>query len=89
MQIEGHARQWLLNYAWLGTEAEKAATVECIMSQDGWQFIDVVADQFAGAQEQPGPATFSEGVEYALSALYECHGGPHRASCPEYRGAQS
>jgi hypothetical protein len=79
-------RAWLLDYAWLETTPEaKAAVVDCIMAQDGWKFIDAVADQFAGAQWEPGPKAFSEGIQYALSALYECHGGPHQAACPNHK----
>ena len=76
-------RQWLLAYAWAETTPEeKTAVVECILSQDDWKFVDAVADKFAGAQAEPGPAAFSEGTEFALSALYECHVGPHLPSCP-------
>lgn len=76
-------RDWLLDYAWLDEPAEvQAAEVECILSQDGWQYIDALADKYAGAQNEPGPKAFSEGVEFALSALYECHDGPHLPTCP-------
>jgi hypothetical protein len=77
---------WLLDYAWAEkTTADKIAVVDCIMSQDKWKFIDVVADQFAGAQWEPGPKAFSEGQEFALSALYECHDGPHQKTCRYYK----
>lgn len=72
---------WLTDYAWLG-DGKDEARVECIMAQDGWKYIDAVADQFAGAQFEPGPEAMSAGTEFALSALYECHGGPHLATCP-------
>lgn len=75
-------RDWLLNYAWFGTPEEQSANVDCILAQDGWRYVDDVADQFAGAQEEPGPAAFTEGVQFALSALYECHEGPHLPTCP-------
>jgi hypothetical protein len=76
-------KAWLLAYAWMG-DGKDAARVDCIMSQDGWKYIDAVADQFAGAQETGGgPAEMAEGTEFALSALYECHDGPHLATCPE------
>jgi hypothetical protein len=74
---EDVVRRWLLAYAWTGTDDEKARNVECILSQGDWQHLD------ANAQSEPGPEAFSEGTEYELSSLYECHGGPHLASCPE------
>lgn len=75
-------RTWLLAYAWFGTEEDQKRNVECILAQDGWEYIDAVADQFAGAQWEPGPEAFSDGQQYAMSALYETHGGPHLADCP-------
>ena len=77
-------RAWLLDYAWLDEpEAAKAANVDSIMAQEDYEFVDVVADQFAGAQETGGgPAEFAAGMEFALSALYECHEGPHLPTCP-------
>lgn len=79
---EDQIRAWLLGYAWLGSLDEQAREVECILAQDGWRHVGGVADQFAGAQEEPGPAAVAAGSEYALSALYECHDGPHLPSCP-------
>jgi hypothetical protein len=80
---EDRVRQWLLAYAWAqDTPDEKARVVECIMAQGAWQHIDALADQYAGAQWEPGPKAFAEGVQYALSALYECHTGPHLDTCP-------
>lgn len=79
-------RTWLLAYAWSETTQEaKEAVVDCIMAQDGWEFIDAVADKYSGAQWEPGPAAFAEGQEFALSALYECHSPPHLPTCPWYR----
>lgn len=77
---ESAIREWLLKYMKPG--AESKAEVDCIMSQDGWMYIDALADKFAGSQFQQGPEAFSEGVEFALSALVECHGGPHTGACP-------
>lgn len=77
---------WLLKYAWLGTDDEKAREVACIMSQDAWKYIDALADKYAGAQNEPGPAAFDDGVQYALSALYECHSEPHLPTCPAVTG---
>jgi hypothetical protein len=77
-------RAWLLEYAWAGTPDEQKRTVDCIMAQDGWQYIDVRADQFAGAQFEPGPAAYDDGEQFALSELYECHDGPHTPECPNY-----
>jgi hypothetical protein len=75
-------KKWLLEYAWAGTPDEQARNVECIMAQDGWEFIDARADQFAGAQWEPGPKAFSDGQQFAMSELYECHDGPHLPDCP-------
>lgn len=72
---------WLTRYAWLGTEEEQAREVECIMSQDDWEYIDVTAERFNGAQFGDGEHD-GDGDEFALSALYECHDGPHLATCP-------
>jgi hypothetical protein len=86
MMDKEKVRAWLLDYAWLDdTPEEKAAEVECILAQGGWEHIEAVADQFAGAQWEPGPAAFDEGIGYALSALYECHDGPHLENCPRKR----
>jgi len=81
-------RHWLLGYAWAeDTPEEKAAAVDCIMAQGKWQHIDALADKFAGAQEEPGLEAFNQGCGFALSALYECHGGPHLETCPDRRPA--
>jgi hypothetical protein len=78
-------RAWLLDYAWVDdTPEEKAAEVECILAQGDWQHISAMADKYAEAQNEPGPAAFAEGEEYALSSLYECHDGPHADTCPRY-----
>jgi hypothetical protein len=81
---EQKIRAWLLGYAWLD-DGHDGDRVDCIMSQDGWRYVDDVADKFAGAQESPGPKAFSEGTMFALSALYECHDGPHIETCPSNR----
>jgi hypothetical protein len=78
-------RQWLLDYAWSGTPDEQARTVECILAQDGWEFIDAMADKYAGMAEVPGPEAFDEATGFALSSLYECHAKPHIETCPYAR----
>jgi hypothetical protein len=78
-------RNWLLKYSWLGPKERDERIVDCIMSQDGWKSIDAVADKYAGAQNEPGPAAFAEGTEFSLSALYECHDGPHLDTCPDHK----
>lgn len=88
VDTKAQIRQWLLDYAWLGTREAQVATVDCIMSQDGWKFISARADKFAGAQFEPGEKAFAEGVGFELSALYECHTGPHLKTCPDYREPQ-
>lgn len=75
-------RAWLLDYAWLGSADEQSREVECIMAQDGWQWLAERAEQYAGAQFDPGPAAIDEGTQWALSALYEAHDEPHAAGCP-------
>lgn len=79
-------RAWLLNYAWMGSTAEQEANVDCIMSQDDWRHVETTAERFAGAQFEPGPAAMDRGQMFALSALYECHDGPHTLACPSRSG---
>ncbi len=79
---EERVRRFLSGYAWLGSPEDRAAAVDCIMAQDGWRYIAERADQYAGAQFEPGPEAYDRGEEFALSALYECHDGPHQATCP-------
>jgi len=82
---EDQVRAWLLDYAWAeDTDDAKVGVVDCIMAQKGWEHIDVRADAYAGAQFEPGPDAYDEGTQWALSALYECHDGPHQQSCPNY-----
>lgn len=79
-------RAWLLMYAWLDEpDAKKHARIDCIMAQDDWKHIDALADKYAGAQFEPGPQAYTEGQQFALSALYECHEGPHTDACPAWR----
>jgi hypothetical protein len=83
---ERQVRKWLLGYVWVeNTQEAKQAIIDCIIHQNAWKYIDVVADKFAGAQEEPGPEAFSAGTQFALSALYECHSGPHLEACPNYK----
>jgi hypothetical protein len=82
---EEQVRTWLKEYAWVGMVEEQAHTIDCIMAQDHWKYIDARADQYSGAQNEPGPEAFSEGVQYALSELYECHAEPHIETCPDYK----
>lgn len=78
---ENQVYNWLLEYAWLGTEDQKRRTVDCIMSQDEWKDLDVVSDQFDDIVAESGEAPGISGQEWALSALYECHHGPHLSTC--------
>jgi len=77
---EDEIRAWLLAYAWDGTDEEKAANVECIIDQGEWKHLSARVEQFAGMAVDERQATEAEG--YALSALYECHEGPHIHECP-------
>jgi hypothetical protein len=80
-------RGFLRSYAWLPSESQrdKDMVVECIMMQGGYEFLDARADRFAGAQWEPGPEAFDEGVMFEMTALYECHDGPHIVACPQYK----
>lgn len=83
---KNQVHDWLIDYVWAeDTQDAKERVIGCILSQDGWQYIDAKAEQFAGAQWEPGPAAFDEGVGFALSALYECHDEPHLPTCPDVR----
>lgn len=86
-QVKEAVRAFLQDYAWLpgDTSAQKTANVDCIMAQDGWEYVQMRADQFAGAQFEPGPKAFDDGVMVELTGLYECHDGPHADSCPRNR----
>jgi len=81
---EEAVREWLLGYAWCGdSEAENRASINCIMAQDGWRYLGAQADKFAGQHESGGgPEAFSDGMLFAMSALYECHTAPHTSDCP-------
>ena len=79
---EAAIKAWLMEYAWLGDADERRREVECIMSQGDWQYIDAMSEKYAAMAEEPGPAAVSEATGFALSALYECHDGPHLETCP-------
>ncbi len=76
---------WLLSYAWTGDPEQQVANVACIMAQDGWKYVDARGEMFAAQAEVPGPDASAAAHEFALSALYECHDGPHQVTCPDYR----
>lgn len=82
---EVEIRDWLISYAWMGDEDTKRRVVECIMTQDDWKFIDGRTEHLAAQAEDPGPAEWAQAHGFALSALYECHNGPHIETCPEAR----
>ena len=76
---------WLReNY--LSSTQESAMLLNCIASQldaTALAVLDARADRFAGAQESGGgPAEFTAGLEFAMTALVECHEGPHADGCP-------
>lgn len=91
--------EWLKGYVYAGPEwltpAEKVSiawrnerVIECIMAQDGWQHVDILAERFMNAQfgdEDPAKVK-QEAMGYALSSLYECHEGPHLEECPYWKG---
>jgi hypothetical protein len=88
-------REWLFDYIWGGpayqtpSEAElvvkyKNNVIECIFSQDTWQYLDVRIEKLMS--QRSGERTVREDMEEALglelSSLYECHEGPHLPTCP-------
>lgn len=56
----------------------------CIRASEDWKYIEARADVYSGAQFESGPGTYREGLDFAVTALYECHGGPHIEPCPYY-----
>lgn len=80
---EAGVKAWLLDYAWCGTPDEQRREVDCIMAQDEWRHLSAVAEKFKGMAENPGdPKQMDEAEFMAISALYECHDGPHLDTCP-------
>jgi hypothetical protein len=67
----------------LGTESERRREVECIMSQGEWEHLDARIDRTQGQAFDDKQAEEASGFE--LSALYECHDGPHLLACPRYK----
>jgi hypothetical protein len=79
---EEQIQAWLHKYAWLGTEEEQNLEVACIMAQDDWKYLEVRKEHLR-AQASGEETNLEEQVdEFALSALYECHDGPHLDTCP-------
>lgn len=82
---EEQIREWLLWYAWLGTEEQQTREVDCIMSQDGWRYLEARKEQLR-TQASGEETNLEDQVDgYALSGLYECHDGPHLETCPRRR----
>ena len=80
---EDEIRAWLIRYAWAdATQDAKERRVACIMAQDGWKFLEARTERTAGQAWEPGPQAVSEAQAFELSALYECHDGPHLETCP-------
>jgi hypothetical protein len=84
---ETAVRQWLRGYAWLGSDRERAAEVECIMAQGEWQHLSARVEQLLA--QRSGERSIAEDVDdavgYALSGLYECHTEPHLGTCPRWK----
>ena len=71
---------WLLNY--VVPAEEQLRVVDCIMSQDGWKYLELHREQLR-AQASGEETHLEEQIDgYVLSGLYECHDGPHLATCP-------
>lgn len=73
---------WLLEYAWMDTIAEQAQEVRCIMAQSEnvGELVALLTDKYQGQAFDDAQAAEAHG--FALSALYECHDGPHLTTCP-------
>lgn len=76
-------RAWLVRYAWLGTTEAQEREVDCIMAQDDWKRLEVRKEQLRGQASGEETDLEVEVDEFALSALYECHDGPHLDTCPQ------
>jgi hypothetical protein len=79
-------REWLLRYAWLGDAEYQRREVECIMSQDEWQYIDARIEKYKGQASGEEVDLDGEATGFALSGLYECHDAPHIPTCPHASG---
>lgn len=83
---EEDIKNWLLGYAWLGSEEERGREVECIMAQEAWKYIDARIERTVGQAWDPGAeGTLDEATSFELSALYETHDEPHLPTCPRNR----
>lgn len=82
---EEDVRTWLREYAWLGTDEERTREVDCIMSQDDWRYLEARKEQLRGQASGEETNLEADVDGYALSALYECHDGPHLETCPRRR----
>lgn len=85
MQSKAKVKAWLLDYAWLGTAEEQAREVDCIMAQDDWRYLDAQTERYLGQASGEEADAPSEAAAFAISALYECHDGPHLDTCPRKR----
>jgi len=79
---EDEIRNWLLAYAWLGNEEDQVREVDCIMSQDDWKYLEARKEQLRNQASGEEADLEAEVDGHALSALYECHDGPHLDTCP-------
>lgn len=87
-------RKWLYDYIWGGPqrgedlaeqiEKYKNAILDCIFSQDTWQYLDVRVERLMAQRsgERSVEDDMNEALGLELSSLYECHDGPHLDTCP-------
>lgn len=85
-------RKWLFDYIWGGpqgvpvesVEAHKNAILDCIFSQNNWQYLDARVERLMGMRsgERSVEDDMNEALGLELSSLYECHDGPHLDTCP-------
>lgn len=74
---EAYVKKRLLDIAWMGSEEEQIAEVECIMAQQEWRHL-------VGRVERVRlqVADDEQAELRAITDLYDRHVGPHSDSCP-------
>lgn len=74
-------REWLFsNY--LSDTDDNRRLVDCIFTQSEWRYIDARREQALSQWSGEGEPPIDEALGFAITALVECHDGPHTAACP-------
>lgn len=85
-------KAWLLDYAWAHPvdSPERLAEVDCIMRQGNWRHLSAQVEQCLAQRsgENTVAQDMGEAIGFSLSALYECHDGPHIGRCPHQPSKQ-